>query len=200
MKRKLFILLNVFMFIACKNNEFQKEEQRTYEVISFIINELSTPFPPAPPPPGLSDNEFKQQKDSIQEVFSKKIENVQLDVAVYPVMKPVKFDFDKYKDFIDVKKEANIDEVLTLDLIKINNNKEHRLTYFDTLSKRKIVDNQFDISIQISRIVFNEDYNKALLIAGSGRGKLDGSRSLYILERAKNGRWSIIYEDLLSIS
>lgn len=199
MKRKLFILLNIFMFIACKNNEFQKEEQRTYEIISLMIIELSTSFPPAPPPPGLSSNEFRQQSDSIQKVFNKKMENVQLDVAVYPVMKPVKFDFDKYKSFIEIKNENNLDEI-PLDLTKINNYKDHKLRYFDSLAERKIIERQFDISIQISRIVFNEKYDKALLIVGLGRGKLDGSRTLYILERDNNGLWSIIYKDLLSIS
>ena len=58
---------------------------------------------------------------------------------------------------------------------------------------------KYDIIINFSRIAFNENNTKAIVIMGVGFGKLNGFSAMYFLEK-KNDKWYIKYEKGLTIS
>ena len=58
---------------------------------------------------------------------------------------------------------------------------------------------KYNMVLSFSRISFNKEYTKAIIIMGAGFGKLNGFSAIYFLEKKKE-KWFIKCEKGLTIS
>ena len=96
----------------------------------------------------------------------------------------------------------HIKDSKAIDLTKIKIDRPYQLSFIDTVAmknNRRYIEKNFDKSLYFSRISFNQDYTKAVLIVGVSMGPLNGYGSLVFLENTNN-TWKIKGADTFSIS
>jgi hypothetical protein len=211
--KKLFFLLIVLALVSCKNNIKKQENENTYQVISILYNKLAKPielfFPP--PPPDKSDHVFTS-KDSVRiDSLHKEIENERAKrkfiVAVYPLLNPYRKGHHKYfmqdcSEFNNVMdKLLEIKDSLKIDIDKIIKKRNDSIIYFKEglIIKGRRDYETFDILISFSRIAFNKDYTKAVVVGSLNHSTIAGASILYFLEK-NDDKWEIKCEKGLSIS
>lgn len=93
----------------------------------------------------------------------------------------------------NIEKEINIS--------KIVNKRNDSIIYFkeELLLKHRKGFDSFDIILNFSKIKFNKEYDKAIIIASWSKSKLDGNSSLYYLE-LKDSKWGVKCQTRISIS
>ncbi|MGY0427253.1 MAG: hypothetical protein ACWIPI_10580 [Polaribacter sp.] len=112
----------------------------------------------------------------------------------------ISYDFQEFKNlFIKFK---SIKDAKNIDISKIYTNRNDSIFYFDNkiLTKDSREFYKFDVLMNYSRVIFNKNYNKAIIVASASISKLAGSTVLFFLIKTKNGRWIIKYDKSLSIS
>ncbi|MDN3491607.1 hypothetical protein [Winogradskyella bathintestinalis] len=193
--RSLFLLCFVILF---RCNKQDTTEVEAYKLISILINEYVVPIP-TPPPSSLGKLEINQRLDSINDLYAKGY-NSDKEFTVY--LKPLSEIGKINKKIIDNYPFINLSNkiysrIKFINLTKIESRESINL--FEI--KSNTLDNfeNVDIVLSFSEILFNPNYDKAILKLGVSRGKLNGFSSLIICEK-KNGVWEVIDSKLLNIS
>ncbi|TXD49998.1 hypothetical protein [Polaribacter sp. IC073] len=222
--RKILIIISVFIFYNCSEKRENKVEN-TYKIIHLLYNDITTDhiktlsFPPPQPPLNNDANwdsiyetlelNRKIKKDTVKKLKSFIQENGKLIVALNPTLF-VSFLEDFKKEYIEEYLEdyevvfdslKKIKNTLEINVSEIPNNKySYILPYQKYYSRmpRKGYD-KYDMILNFSRIAFNENNTKAIIIMGVGFGKLNGFSAMYFLENRK-GKWFIKHEKGLTIS
>jgi hypothetical protein len=206
--RKVLTASSLFLFFISCEQKKSNELKNTYEILSLLTNKyLNTiVLKPSFPPPVDSNNNYSfLTRDSLntykrfyQETIREKT------VGINPNLMGVKRVFG-----IDDKcfeNKALINSFMELNEVqKINLNRIIVYQNETILGLKEISDNHFndltttDIIIQFSRIAFNNELDKAIIIVNGTYDKLDSVTVLYYLEKKKE-RWHIKCERGLSIS
>ena len=225
MKAKIYIITSLFiiLFSSCKKNDLNNSvKENTYQVLSVLHHDLSrykmiySAFQPLPPDPNsnISWDSIKKlmeldrsiEKDTVKIVDALIKKNGRLIVAIDSILTPNWADNIKnikhhqgYGKLLE-QFSSNKDTV-NINVSKITSNKyafiiPYREDY--QFLGRKGYD-KFHIHLSFSKVEFNKEKNKAIVIMGASFGKLNGFSSIYFLEK-KNGNWIIKYENGLSIS
>lgn len=200
--RKLYILTILFLVISCSKKESIKliEEENTYQIISYLVDDykkylvLSSSFPP---PPIIGREKFKTQdslniyKYFIQQSLKKK--NIAVNKKLFRVEE--KSSFRGKCDIVDdqlLEKFNNLKENKKLDVEKVTMyGKDTLIQYKEEFKKLPWSGfNEIDLLLNFSRIAFNKEYNKAIIIVGAAKGRLNGVSTLLYLEK-ENYVWKI---------
>lgn len=186
----LFIFIIVFQ--SCKNDEITNDE---YEIVNLLTSKISKSIPP--PPPSISmkmgekeyenflENEMK--KDSIKN--SKKTFHIYFKDTLVAIDKEFSnklFErIDGFEEFYLMKINKELMKSKKIDLTKIHFPKNIVLDkkYNENYNERN--DNFID-NFWISRIIFNQNKNKAIVEFNSSSG---GSK-IYLSK--VNGKWKMI--------
>jgi len=149
---------------------------------------------------------YKQFEKTLNE-FKVRTKNKKYIIALTPYLfsntKNVRLDSLFKKDYAPLMKRLNnLKENVLIDITKIvpiqGNTFIKSPTAQEEYRKNETWDN-FDQVVNYSRISFNENYTKALVIIGVSRAKLDGYSALILLEKV-NGKWVEVHNQLLNIS
>nr|WP_143404135.1 hypothetical protein [Gaetbulibacter sp. 4G1] len=193
--KRMFLTLLVLLY-SC--NTQKTNEVESYELISILIDRHVIPIP-EPPPVSLSEDEFNKRLDSIKKRMSiKPYTNKEFIVYLKPISKIGEID-NTVNDSTEVYSLSNkvYSSIKLIDTSKITVKKNIKF-----YNKKPLYTDDFkdiDIVLSFSEILFNSEYDKAILKLGVSRGKLSGFNSLLICEKI-NGKWVIISSKLLSIS
>jgi PBP1b-binding outer membrane lipoprotein LpoB len=217
----ILILLSSILFYSCKKKNLNNSvKENTYKVLSVLHHDVSRykmihfAFQPLPPNPNISWDSIKKameldksiEKDTVKIVDALIKKNGRLIVAIDSVLTPSWADnlknIKQHEDYEELLKQfiSNKDTV-NIDVSKITSNKYAFIIPYREDYKylhRKGYD-KFNINLSFSKVEFNKEKNKAIVIMGASFGKLNGFSALYFLEK-KNGNWIIKYEKGLSIS
>lgn len=210
--RVLRILIISLIFLSCStNNTSSSDEEDIYRIISKLtsrVKEQSLLYPTFPPPPSKAKYTFTT-KDSLmrfkrfyEQYKGKKI--IAFDQIMFNLPESIKIDlidcqFDS-KSFI----RHSIRTKTKNGLIDVNklfiSNKDSLLIYGDSL-KNKLDEgfHEIDFLLSFSEIMFNDDYDKAVLIVNVKFEKLDSFSTIIYLEK-KHYHWKIVCEEVLNIS
>lgn len=222
--KKLIIILPLLLFLNCKERQKEGKEAK-YEVVQTLYNYITKyhthilAFPPSTIPPKPSsdidlDSLYKKNEEERQVVKdTTKIVNSYIKrrgrrvVCVDKNQKPsiglskrnipcITKNFDSlYNDFIKIKGTQ------TLDLTRIKDNRYSVIIpyhdYYPEMSNKGF--DKCDMILTFSRIAFNEEENKAIVIMATNFGRLNGFSALYFLEK-ENYHWRIKCKKVLSIS
>jgi hypothetical protein len=223
MKAKTYIIIIILVFLTLLSCEKKHDEiKNTYHIISFIytnmLNELDVP-PPLPSPPPLLEGEYSQeQKDSIDLSYlrlRKSLISENLKKGFYKKEKKIvaiskefmqvgdnnlKLDDSDYSNLLT--KLKSIKKIKEIDISKIYTVRKDSTFYFDKnlLTKDSQEFNAFDFLVSFSQVIFNENYERAIVVGAVSKSKLSGVSIIYFLKKTENGRWLIEYEKGLSIS
>lgn len=220
--KKLVLFVLILISIQCeKSGDF--ERKNISEILYVLCNDIITydikiKSLPQPKPPlpylnySLKTKEINLEKkiDTIKLIdeFIKK--NGRLIVAINPTLNPPYTDNIKI-DYLQNNLNSDYNEVyslftkikdsLNLDVSLIPNNKYSYIIPYKTdyVSFARKGYEKFDILLNFSRISFNKEKNKAIVIVGVSFGKLNGFSSIFFLEK-KTNKWFINKEIGLSIS
>jgi len=211
MRKFIFVLL-IFSLLLCKKRG-DNEEEKTYEVITFLYDTMVQPIEPMfpPPPPDSLNHEFSS-KDSVRiismiEKIKIERENKKYIIAIHPQLNLVSERYEnknegecfgyskmlnKLKSFKSTKK---------IEINRIRTKRNDSIIYFkkDLVIKGHKDYETFDVLVSFSRIAFNENFTKAILRVSVSTSKLAGSSILYFLEKT-NGSWKIKCEEEISIA
>ncbi|WP_062056221.1 hypothetical protein [Aquimarina longa] len=198
MKKHIIIPL-LILGISCSNSNKKNDTKSIkYNVLSSIIDKFGQAQIP-PPFPGENINFTSQQLDSIR--------NQKQKIALYPI-------FIKSNENIDIKYKKddlfnqllqnlkNIEDSLKIEPSKIRTKIQHDLSILDTIknkTNKHYISYNYDKLISLSPIVFNKNYNKAIVLVGVKIGYLNSGSSIVFLEK-KNGTWRIVYSKEFEVS
>ncbi|MCG8837176.1 hypothetical protein G1K37_02200 [Tenacibaculum dicentrarchi] len=212
------IILGLSVFLSCNEAQKNKEENKElHKVVKTLYDNITKShtriltFPVSPPNPKIKldylSKKIENVKDTSRIVNSYIKKEGRLIVCIDKNLKPSiplnkidlkckRSEFENlYKDFIKIERAT------TLDLIKIRDNKYSViLPYHDNFLKMS--DKGFDkcdVALSFSRIAFNKEKKKAIVIVATSFGRLNGFSTLYFLQKEK-GIWEIKCEEGLTIS
>lgn len=218
--KKLIIILPLLFFLNCKKTQKEGKEAK-YEVVQTLYNYITKyhthilAFPVSPPDPKIESDSLQKILERDREIIkdTTKIVNSYLEkegrsvVCIDKKLSPsiglskrkipcITKNFDSlYNDFIKIKGTQ------TLDLTKVKDNKYSVIIpyhdYYPKMSNKGF--DKCDMVLTFSRIVFNKEENKAIVIMATNFGRLNGFSALYFLEK-EQGKWKIKCREGLSIS
>lgn len=219
----ILILLPSIFFYSCKRNDLNNSvKENTYKVLSVLHLDISRyeimsyAFPGSPPDPNssISWDSIKKvmeldkgiEKDTVKIADALIKKNGRLIVAIDSVLTPNWADNIKnikqhqgygklLKQFISNKDTVNID------VSKITSNKYAFIIPYreDYKYLHRNGYEKFNIHLSFSKVEFNKEKNKAIVIMGASFGKLNGFSAIYFLEK-RNGSWIVKYQNGLTIS
>lgn len=216
MKTK-YILISVFFFsfFSCQNkNEREKYQENLYSVLNTLVHD-SKEFlkiiiaTPPPPPSNSSYNnkiQYLSEKDSLGVLTyfyreSSKRKVISIESNLFGIRDEYNFRniCNINKDLLDLFNSKKEDE--KIDISKITDFNKDTIIQFkkDYRNLPLIGGKKIDLLLNFSRIAFNKDYNKAIVILGELKGHLDGHSSLIYLEK-ENYHWKIKCQKILTIS
>ncbi len=220
MKNSIIIfLISLFIIIGCTQTSIKNERQHNYDVMYTLYNNITVKkmvdfaFPAPPPYSSINIDsilESYKEKDTTKMINSLIKRNGKLIVAIDSVLESPYLS-DIKKEYIQECLKLNFEEVyisfenlhkkLSVDVSQIQMNDYSFIipyrNYYKDL-KRKGYE-KFNMSLKFSRIAYNKNYTKAIVIMGAGFGKLNGFSAMYFLEK-ENSKWIIKCEKGLSIS
>jgi len=167
------------------------------KVYDLVINSIIQPTPP-PPPPKIGENNRKISQGIIDS-----LNNVPLKIAVSSVLIDFEFKNKQELSFIDRINNGKIEyystnKVLANRLLFGRNSLSLEMFSEEDINVSKIYDD-YDGILKVSKIRYNDNKDKALVIAAYSVGKLSGNVVLFYLEK-KNNHWTIIKKRNLSVS
>jgi len=190
----LSFLIFTVTFMGCvennARNSFDNSEQEA-EILSFMVDTMTVPFPLPPPPPKDGSMPPKINWDSLN--------NLKMTVIVDTIM------FKTSKKFSlpeELKKYQNMaDSLAFLDEKTIKKNlikseEGHTLIFGNSL---KDYEGKYPQLISISRIVWDTEKNTAALYASHSTHPLASYLGFFLLEK-KNGKWTIKFKDIFEVS
>ena len=208
MNKSIKILAFILILVSCKKTSI--EERNKYQIVSMLYNTLAKPIEPFFPP-ALSNKPFTVE-DSIRILkmiknSKEKIKNTQFRVAVDPSFKNKVFieNRERINKYLKINKSHNdfksLKEEKIIEISKIKNNRKDSIILFSenllTKGTKEFV--KFDYFISFSPVVFNKNYNKAVVAVSGARSKLAGAIVLYYLIK-KDNKWMVYNEKVLQIS
>ncbi|AOW20537.1 hypothetical protein [Urechidicola croceus] len=193
--KNICVLLTISLFFSCKKKE-NIEEKHTYEIISLIYNNSSSPM--MPPPAPLPSEGLITKEDSIyfQNYRKQLIEKKQI-IAIEPKLEKPRN--KKVKVHTDCKDYENlllkyylIDKESPIEISKIVKVRKDSILYFkeEMINRDRKEFENFDILLSFSQIAFNKEYDKAIIATSRSTSRVAGGGSLVFLEH-KDGHWSI---------
>lgn len=220
MKAKTCISILVFLtLLSCeKNNDKIKN---TYHIISLIYTNMLNQIdisPPLPSPPPMTEVGYSQeQRDSIDlsylrlrerlisENLKKRLSKKEKKkVAISKEFKKIGDNNLKLNDDYSklLTKLESVKKIKQIDISKIKTNRKDSIFYFNKniLTKDSKEFNKFDFLVSFSQVIFNKNYERAIVVGAVSNSKLSGASIVYFLIKTENGRWIIEYEKGLSIS
>ena len=203
--KKLNILLILFLLNSCCQNKNNTEEENTYQIVTLLVNGYKKyiVLSPSFPPPLLSKMKIQDSlliyKYFIQQSLKKKT------IALTNKMFAIK-ETHSFRDKCEIDKEI-VEKLNTLTKSKSLNIEKVTLYGKDTLIQYKEEFKKsswkgfykMDLLLSFSRISFNKQFNKAIMIVGATKGHLNGFSTLVYLEK-ENYVWKIKCQKGLSIS
>lgn len=197
---KNFIVIPVLLLmINCHSQKYNIEDENTYEILSFLINKYAKPIAP-PPPLDISDH----TSDSIKRIQTEKLHNKKMTVAIYPTMNPLTEKLEI--DTLNLDELDNFTRAYPIEIPKIDYVNNYNLILADTLRLKKNSNfsnykyfHEFDILLQFSRIAFDQDKTRAIVIMSYNYSPLNGGSVLLFLKKF-NGKWHISKRINLEIS
>ena len=99
-------------------------------------------------------------------------------------------------------KLESVKKIKEIDISKIKTNRKDSIFYFNKnlLTKDSKEFNTFDFLASFSQVIFNENYERAIVVGAVSNSKLSGASIIYFLKKTENGCWIIEYEKGLSMS
>ena len=194
-----FLCLSVLLVqnSNCQTRTIEDDQKAIY---TLVIDHLVRPFPPPPPPP--PNSEFQPMTKRV----SDSINSIRLKVAISPYFsflkkRPTLKNIDTtYHKAVEVLFSEGNDFLITEGLL--GSKKGHTLVIVseNELDERKRLFQNFNELISLSRIVFDQNKNRAVVHIGRTLpGKLSGSTALYLLKK-QDGEWIIDSYKVISIS
>ena len=207
MLKLLIVLLGIFC-VACQQVDKSTIEEN--EIVIQIIPELLNPIKPLPPvldtsimkqEQGMMVEITNQQQDRIKQwadtttfyfylqdfLFIPAIENIdQLSDTMYSGL------VAQFKSSNLTRKTLDIDYINSRLDYQVKNLKSFKIEGYSALTKR----DGYLGTVCFSRIVFNGDYNKALLYLEFGYDESIGSGNIFYLEK-ENGNWLIAEQNVI---
>ena len=220
MKAKTYIIILVFLtLLSCKKNN--DKIKNNYHIISLIytnmLNQIDV-LPPLPPPPPLIEGEYSQkQRDSIDLSYLRLREKLTSENLKKGLLKKEKKIIAISKEFMQIgdtnlklndddsnllTKLESVKKIKEIDISKIKTNRKDSIFYFNKnlLTKDSKEFNTFDFLVSFSQVIFNENYERAIVVGALSNSKLSGASIIYFLKKTENGCWIIEYEKGLSMS
>ncbi len=220
MKAKTYIIILVFLtLLSCKKNN--DKIKNNYHIISLIytnmLNQIDV-LPPLPPPPPLIEGEYSQkQRDSIDLSYLRLREKLTSENLKKGLLKKEKKIIAISKEFMQIgdtnlklndddsnllTKLESVKKIKEIDISKIKTNRKDSIFYFNKnlLTKDSKEFNTFDFLVSFSQVIFNENYERAIVVGAVSNSKLSGASIIYFLKKTENGCWIIEYEKGLSMS
>lgn len=210
-KYKTYFFLVLIVFSCQKKDERKLIKENTFQIVSFLMDSLvdgSVNLPNFPPPPNEKNYIFSI-KDSLRNYKHFYTETIrQKKVAVKPTF------FSLKKDKISFNNNCKIDitELLSdssmlnssldsIDIKKLTLRSKSIIIPYNDVFKNDIGKgfSRVDLIFNFSKIIYNKNFNKAIIIVGVSTGKLSGFSTLIYLEK-ENYHWVIKCEKNLSIS
>ncbi|HEY9186115.1 MAG TPA: hypothetical protein VIM94_12395 [Salegentibacter sp.] len=191
MNKFLLLFFLSILFFSCELFSQNKTQQEEGRIISLLIDELAMPLPVPPPPPKDGTPAKKINIDSL--------EKVKVRLIVDTTMFQVKINhnlpegYNKYKSLKNELKKLP-EKSINKDLIE--SKKGHHLIFGASLDDYV---GKYSQMVTFSRISFNSEFNKAVLLAGHKTHERAGFMNLYLL-RKENGKWKIIYKKNVEVS
>ena len=186
----LFIFIIVFQ--SCKNDEITNDE---YEIVNLLTSKISKSIPPPPPSISMKMGEKEYENFLENEMKKDSIKNSKKTFHIYVKDTLVAIDkefsnkllerIDGFEEFYLMKINKELMKSKKIDLTKIHFPKNIVLDkkYNENYNERN--DNFID-NFWISRIIFNQNKNKAIVEFNSSSG---GSK-IYLSK--VNGKWKMI--------
>lgn len=224
MKTNKILNLSLIVVLFCFGCNFKKDPKHeeafeTYNILSTLNNYITTTkmvffaLPAPPPAKGINLDsviDSNRKKDTIKLINALIKKNGKLIVTIDSELTPpilseikkekiqrcLKLNFEEtYNSFGSLKKKSNID----VSQIKMNDY-SIIIPYKDYYEKKKIKGyGKLNISLNFSKIAFNKNHTKAIVIMGARFGKLNSFSAIYFLEKEKE-KWVIRCENGLTIS
>ena len=219
--KKLIIILPLLFFLNCKERQKEDKEAK-YEVIQTLYNYITKyhahilAFPVSPPDPKIESDSLQKilerdkeiikdttkivnsylEKEGRSVVCIDKKQSPSIDLSKRSIPSCITKNFDSlYNDFIKIKGTQ------TLDLTNLKDNRYSVIIpyhdYYPEMSNKGF--DKCDMVLTFSRIAFNKEESKAIVIMATNFGRLNGFSALYFLEKEK-GKWKIKCREGLSIS
>lgn len=190
--KALLLIILFFSHLSCEKNRIENEE---YKIISFFVNNV-VPFPlPVPPP----DSKNRQMSQKVFDSIMKKT----ITIGVFFKIKPYPKSIEPIgKDLMYLKLTNKFNEFKSekiIDLSRIKNNENRNLVTYSNIKTyhKEFID--FSAALTFSRILFNEDFDKSIVIVSEYRSALAGSTVLYYLIKV-DSKWKIYDKKTLEIS
>lgn len=189
----LFIFVLGFAFSCTFQNPTEEKEQEEAKILSLFIDEMAIPFP-LPPMPSKDSLEKKIKEtnwDSIKKVKT----TVVVDTIMFRTDKsfelPLQFhEFQVLVDSIRNKPSKPVKKEI------IHSEEGHQLIFGNSLEDFQ---GDYPQMVFISRVAFNDDFDRAAVYAGHTSGKLSGYLNLYLLVK-KDESWQIIFKENVEVS
>lgn len=203
--RPFIIILLCITFCSCGGGDNDIKENKG-EILSILTDTLTSLIPQRFPPLPVGYT----LKDSLQTVKTKKKLKEQRNskihkIAIPPYLSSVKGvnveNLQIEEEFKKLVYDLKTLEAQPLDLSLINTDRNDSIIEFnENLLDPQVSDFlEFDLLITFSRIAFNENGNKAVVIGTSSTSGLAGFSALYFFERTKE-KWNIVKSITLWIS
>lgn len=194
---------------SCSNDKNECSEDEQYLIIERIIeNKIS--YPVIPPPPEKTDvNEFIEDSIKLKEWIEinsiKKLDKYK--IAIRPTFwnpkNSILLDSSYTEDYQLLVNQLILEKNESPVLIeKINSSEKFSLKYAPSNESLKInpeLWKDFDFILSFSKISFNDNCNKAVLIYSVSYGRLNGYSVIILLKKNKDS-WEIIDSKTLTIS
>jgi len=219
MKAKTYIIILVFLtLLSCKKNN--DKIKNNYHIISLIytnmLNQIDV-LPPLPPPPLIEGEYSQKQRDSIDLSYLRLREKLTSENLKKGLLKKEKKIIAISKEFMQIgdtnlklndddsnllTKLESVKKIKEIDISKIKTNRKDSIFYFNKnlLTKDSKEFNTFDFLVSFSQVIFNENYERAIVVGAVSNSKLSGASIIYFLKKTENGCWIIEYEKGLSMS
>jgi hypothetical protein len=205
---KLYFLLITLIIISCQKKNHEKIlEKNTVQIISYLIDaqlDGTINFPTFPPAPANGDYSFST-KDSLKiyKYFYKETIR-QKTIVVEQTFFNLKEEEINFKGNcpIDMSKLLSESYKLKEVINKIDVKKLTSRSNNIIISNKNNLSKDFrnvDLIINFSKIIFDKNFNRAIIKVGVATGKLSGYSTLFYLEK-ENYHWVIKCEKNLSIS
>jgi len=224
MKLKIAIIILGFLFFSCKKENFESsensEKENNYKVISVLYHKICKDimtfyaFPAPPPNPNISWDSIKKimeldkkiEKDTVKTIDELIKKNGKIIVAIDSVLTQHWTEntqsLKNYNGYGELLKQfVSNKDTLNIDVSKITSNKyASSISYREDFKQLQMKGfEKLNINLSFSKVQFNKEKNKEIVIMGARFGKLNGFSAIYFLEKKKN-KWVIKYEKGLSIS
>lgn len=216
----LLVLFTIPLGFSCvgKMDRLNTKNRLISLVYMDVVNNIDT-APVLPPPPPLSGDYSQKEIDSINSLYVNLINRI-ASQAVQKKIKPKKkivaiakthrgsekYEFKLDSTFSDYKQVFEKFKTLKEDkkfcINRIYTTRNDSIIYFnDSLLTKDSRDfNKFDFYVGFSRVAFNDEYDKAMVVVSANVSKLAGASVLDFLEKSFNGRWVIKFKKGLTIS